>query len=83
MGGRNPFLVDRYPAICLLDVGSLDGRPSDAVSNLFLPNVTRVSCKGVVERGAIDVLRMRRKVIADRWRQIDIATVRQGNGFPR
>jgi hypothetical protein len=28
------------------------------VSDLFLPNVTRVSCEGMVERGTIDVLRM-------------------------
>ena len=80
MGGRNPFLFYRHPAIAILDVGPFDGRPSGAVSDLFLPNIPRVSCEGMVERGAIDVLRMRRKVIADRWRQLDIATVRQG--FP-
>lgn len=64
--------------IAVLDVGSLDGCPSGAVSDLFLPNVPRMSCEGMVERGTIDVLRVRRKVIADRCRKIDIRTVRHG-----
>lgn len=46
-------------------IGSLDGRLGCTVSELLLPNITSVSCEGMVERGAIDVLRMQRKVIAN------------------
>src|SRR5665647_1402911 len=80
VGGRDPFSFDWHPAIAILDVGSLDCRPSGAVSDLFLPNVSRMGCEGMVERGSIDVLRMRRKMVADRCRKIDIGAVR--HGFP-
>jgi hypothetical protein len=56
--GCAPPLFDRHPAIAILDVGSLDGGPSGTVSDLFLSNVTGVSCERMIERGAIDILRM-------------------------
>jgi len=65
VNGRNTFLFYRDPAIAILDVGPLDGRPSGAVSDFFLPNVSRMGREGVVECGTIDVLRVGRKVIAD------------------
>ena len=70
------FLFYRDPAVAILDVGPLDGRPSSPVSDLFLPNVPCMGCKGMVESGTIDILRMRRKVIADQCRKIDIRAVR-------
>ena len=78
---REEFLFYRHPAIAIFDLLPFDGRPSGAVSDLFLPNVIRMGSEGMIERGTIDVLRMRRKVIADRCRKIDIAAVR--HGFPR
>jgi hypothetical protein len=48
------------------------------VSDLFLSNVTGVSCERMVGRGAIDILRMRRKVIADRSRKIEFGQVLHG-----
>ena len=62
--------------IAVLDVGSLDGGPGSAVGDFFLPDVTGVRREGVVEGGAIDVLRMGRKVVADRCRKIGIGAVR-------
>lgn len=49
--------------MAIFHIGSVDGRPGCTVSELLLPNITSVSCEGMVERGAIDVLRMQRKVI--------------------
>jgi hypothetical protein len=80
VNGRDLFLFYRHPAIAILDVGSPDSRPSSAVSDLFLPNVSHMGCEGMVERGTIDVLRMWRKVVADRCGKIDIRAV--WHGYP-
>lgn len=58
-----------------LDAGSLDG---GAMRDLLLPDISRISCEGMVERGTIDVPRMRRKVAADRCGKIDIGAGRHG-----
>jgi hypothetical protein len=60
------------------DVGLLDGSPGGAVRNHFLPDISRMSCEGMVERGTIDVLYMRRQVVADRCGKIDICALRHG-----
>ena len=62
--------------VAVLGIGSLDGGPGDAVSGFFLPDVAGVGREGMVEGGAIDVLRMGRKVVADRCGKIGIGAVR-------
>lgn len=61
--------------IAVLDIGSLDGGPGDAVRGFFLPDVAGVRREGVIEGGAIDVLRMGRKVVADRCGKVGIGAV--------
>ena len=51
-------VVQRLPVVAYLHVGSLHRCPSRAVSDLLLPFVFRMGGEGVVERFAIDVLRM-------------------------
>jgi hypothetical protein len=65
--------------ITVFDVGSLDGRPRGAVSDLFLANISRMRREGMVERGSIDVLRVGGKVVADRCGKIGIRAI--GHGF--
>jgi hypothetical protein len=50
-----------------------------SVRDLFLANVSGMSREGVVECGAINVLRIGWKVVADRRRKIGIGTI--GHGF--
>ena len=51
--------------IAVLDIGSLDSGPGNAVGDFFLPDVAGMGREGMVEGGAIDVLRMGRQVVAD------------------
>lgn len=74
MNGRDQFSFYRYPAIAILDIVPLDCSPRGTVSDLFLANVC-MGCEDVIEGSTIDVLRMRRKEVADRRRKIDIGAV--------
>jgi hypothetical protein len=65
VNGGDPFSFYRHPVIAIPDVAPLDRCPSGAVSDLFLPDVPRVSCEGMIERSPIDILRTRRKAVAD------------------
>jgi hypothetical protein len=54
------------PLASRLHVAPFDRRPRDAVRSLLLAWIAHMSIKGVVEGLAIDVLRMFRKMAADR-----------------
>ena len=45
------------------------------MSDLLLPDISGMSCEGMVERGAVDILRMGGQVVADRCGKIDILAV--------
>jgi len=51
-------VVQRLPVLADLHVGSFHRSPRRAVSDLLLPFVFRMGGKGVVERFAINVLRV-------------------------
>jgi hypothetical protein len=65
----------RNPMIAILDVGSLNRRPRGPVGDLLLPAVPRMCGKAMVEGFAIDILRMRRQMAADRKWQVVIREV--------
>jgi hypothetical protein len=63
-------ISDRYPIVPDLDVGSLHGRPGNAMSDFFLPRVVGVRCKRMIESLAIDVLRMVWQMVPNRSREV-------------
>ena len=68
----------RNPIVAELDVGPLHGGPGNAMGRLFLPAFAGMRGPGVVERLAINVLRMVGQMIAHRRRQIVIDSIRHG-----
>jgi len=50
------------------------------MGGLLLPRITRMRGIGMIERLAVDVLRMFRQMMTNRWRQIGIDRVR--HAFP-
>jgi hypothetical protein len=63
------------------DIGPLHCRPSRAVSYLFLPFVSGVGGKSMIERFAIDILGMRWQTAADGRGQVGIRAVWHGLPF--
>src|SRR5215813_3051679 len=68
------------PAVADLHVGPLHRRPGGAMRDLLLARVARMRFERMVERLAIDVLRMRRQMALHRLRQVGIAAI--GHGEP-
>jgi hypothetical protein len=54
----------------------LDRRPGDAVRGLFLARLSGMGREGMVERLAIDILRVLGKMVPHRRREIGIFPVR-------
>lgn len=77
--GREYVLIgiaSRNPTGPDLHVITLDGRPSYAVRGFLLPRITDVRLERMIERGAINILCVVRKVITNRRRQAIIVRIR-------
>jgi hypothetical protein len=59
----------------LLCVAPFDRGPGDAVRGFLLPWIARMGGKRVIEGLAVDVLRMRRKMVANCRRQINVLAI--------
>jgi len=68
---RHPFASD-------LGIGALDCRPGDTMRGLFLARLPGMGGKGMVERLAIDILRVLGKMAPHGWWEIGIVPVRHG-----
>jgi len=68
----------RDPSIADLHVGALDRGPRDPVCRLFLTRVSGMGREGVIERGSINVLRVRRQMARDRIRQFLVGAIGHG-----
>src|SRR3974377_1341979 len=79
--GTRPSAVGppRNPAFSDLDVAPLDRAPGDPMRRLLLARVARVGREGMVERLAVDVLRMRRKVVPHGGRKVVVSAVGHQN----
>ena len=66
------------PTCRLLDVGALDRRPGDHMRALFAVDLAGMRGIGMVERLAIDVLRMLGQMVAHGRRQIVIDAIWHG-----
>ena len=58
-----------------LFVSSFDGGPGCAVRDLLLPHVAAMRGKGMIEGLAIDILRMRGQVAANRRREVGVGAI--------
>src|ERR1700722_5799068 len=65
-----PLWPDRHPPVALFAIAPLDRRPSDAVHHRLTVRIPCMLPPGIVERGEIDLLRMRRKMGAHGIRQV-------------
>jgi len=66
----------RNPTVTNLHIDALDGGPGNAVRSFLLARISRVVRECMIERGAIDILRVRRQVTADRGWKISVGLVR-------
>lgn len=75
---ERPQRLQRHPLIAHLDVGPFYGRPCDAMGDLLLPRVSCMGSERMVEGRAIDILRVRRQMAADRGGQFGIPLIGHG-----
>lgn len=73
---RSIHIASRNPTGPDLHVITLDGRPSYAVRGFLLPRITDVRLERMIERGAINILCVFRKVITNRRWQAIIVRIR-------
>lgn len=77
-GGRSVASAALNPWRAFLDIASVDGGPGDAVRGLFLAGICTVGREWVIEGPTVDVLRMIRQAVANRWGRICAAQIRHG-----
>src|SRR6185437_7945602 len=65
-----------YPTVADLFVRTFHSRPRNLMCPYLLVCFSRVRGKGVVERLAVDALRMSRQMMAHRFRKVGIGSVR-------
>ena len=70
------MMITRYPEIAGLDVAALDRRPGDHVRAPFAILFAGMGGVGVVERLAIDGLRVLGQMVADGGRQVAVHAIR-------
>ena len=66
----------RYPTVADLFVGMFHSGPRDLMCPHLLVGLSRMRGKGVVERLAVDALRMSGQMMAHRFRKVGIGSIR-------